>query len=232
MVTRFAFLRPLRSWLLRLVVATLALPTLVIGIYAFLNPPITPLMVIRLFQGESLHKQWVPLDQISSHLVKAVIAAEDNRFCEHNGFDGDALWREIQTWLDGDRPRGASTITMQTAKNILLWPSRDLLRKLVEAWMTPQIELMWSKQRILEVYLNIAEMGPGLYGAEAAAEAYFGKTARQLSPLQGSLIAASLPNPRAFSPSRPSNYVKVRARTIRRRTDQLGSLLDCARPDK
>jgi len=187
-------------------------------------------MVIRLFEGESLDKKWVPLDRISSQLVKAVIAAEDNHFCEQLGFDAEALWREIRTWLGGDRPRGASTITMQTAKNILLWPGRDPARKLIEAWMTPQIELLWSKRRILEVYLNIAEMGPGLYGAEAAALAYFGKTARQLSPLQASLIAATLPNPREWSASRPSSYVTARARKIRRRTDQLGPLLDCAQP--
>jgi len=231
MGTRFATFRRLRRLLLGLAVAALVLPTLAIVVYRFIDPPITPLMVIRLFQGEDLHKDWVPLDRISSHLVKAVISAEDNRFCEHLGFDSDALWREIQTWLDGDRPRGASTITMQTAKNILLWPSRDLGRKVIEAWMTPQIELLWNKQRILEVYLNIVEMGPGIYGAEAAAQAYFGKTARQLSPLEGSLIAATLPNPRELSASRPSSYVKSRARKIRRRTDQLGPLLDCARTD-
>ncbi len=231
MAARFTLLRRLRRLLLGLVAGVLVLPTLVIVVYRFIDPPITPLMVIRLFQGEGLEKDWVPLGQISSHLVKAVISAEDNRFCEHLGFDADALWREIQTWLDGDRPRGASTITMQTAKNILLWPGRDVARKIVEAWMTPQIELLWSKRRILEVYLNIAEMGPGLYGAEAAALAYFGKTARQLSPLEASLIAATLPNPRELSASRPSSYVSARARKIRRRTDQLGPLLDCARPD-
>jgi len=230
MGTRFVMFRRLRRLLLGLVIAALVLPTLMVVVYRFVDPPITPLMVIRLFEGESLEQEWVPLDRISSHLVKAVIAAEDNHFCEHLGFDEEALWREIQTWMDGDRPRGASTITMQTAKNILLWPGRDLARKVVEAWMTPQIELMWSKQRILEVYLNIAEMGPGLYGAEAAALAYFGKTARQLSPLEASLIAATLPNPRELSASSPSSYVSGRARKIRRRTDQLGPLLDCARP--
>ncbi len=230
MRARFPLLRRLRRLLLALAVAALVLPTLAVVAYRFVDPPITPLMVIRLFQGESLDKHWVPLDRISSHLVKAVISAEDNRFCEHLGFDGDALWGEIQAWIGGDRPRGASTITMQTAKNILLWPGRDPVRKLIEAWMTPQIELLWSKQRILEVYLNIVEMGPGIYGAEAAAQAHFAKTARQLSPLEASLIAATLPNPRELSASRPSDYVRNRASTIRRRTDQLGPLLDCARP--
>ncbi len=222
--------RSLRRLLLRVVIAVLVFPTLMILVYRFIDPPITPLMAIRLFEGEPLDKQWVPLDRISRHLANAVIAAEDNRFCEHFGFDGEALWEQIQTWIGGDRPRGASTLTMQTAKNILLWPGRDLARKLIEAWMTPQIELMWSKPRILEVYLNIVEMGPGLYGAEAAAQTYFGTTARQISPLQASLIAATLPNPRELSPARPSSYVTARAQTIRRRTDQLGPLLDCARP--
>ncbi len=230
MRARFPLLRRLRRLLLALAVAALVLPTLAVVAYRFVDPPITPLMVIRLFQGESLDKRWVPLDRISSHLVKAVISAEDNRFCEHLGFDAAALWGEIQAWIGGDRPRGASTITMQTAKNILLWPGRDPVRKLIEAWMTPQIELLWSKQRILEVYLNIVEMGPGIYGAEAAAQAHFAKTARQLSPLEASLIAATLPNPRELSASRPSDYVRNRASTIRRRTDQLGPLLDCARP--
>ena len=229
MAVRSTLFRRLRRLLLGVILALVLLPTLLIVVYKFVDPPITPLMVIRLFEGESLDKTWVPLDRISSHLVKSVISAEDNLFCEHHGFDGDALWQQIQTWLAGDRPRGASTITMQTAKNIALWPGRDVPRKLIEAWMTPQIELLWSKQRILEVYLNVAEMGPGIYGAEAAAKAYFGKTARQLSPLEGSLIAATLPNPRELFAARPSSYVTSRARKIRGRTDQLGPLLDCAR---
>jgi len=217
--------------LLRGLLVLVLTPTLVIVAYRFVDPPITPLMLIRLAEGEGLEKTWVPLQRISVHLRTAVIAAEDNLFCEHLGFDFEALGQEIQVWLAGDRPRGASTITMQTAKNILLWPGRDPLRKILEAWLTPQIELLWSKRRILEVYLNIAETGPGLYGAEAVARAAFNKPAADLSRKQAALIAATLPNPRAWSAARPSSALDRRARQILTRIRQLGPLLDCARPE-
>ena len=150
-----------------------------------------------------------------------------NVFCRHSGFDAEALSDEIDTWLAGDRPRGASTITMQTAKNILLWPGRDLLRKLIEAWLTPQLELLWSKRRILEVYLSIAEMGRGVYGAEAAARIFFHKPAAALDRHEAALLAAVLPNPRERSALRPDRYVSRRASRIMRRSDQIGPLLDC-----
>lgn len=217
--------RVLRRVLLLLILT----PTLVIVAYRFVDPPITPLMLIRLAEGEGLERTWMPLQRISVHLRTAVIAAEDNLFCEHHGFDFEALGQEIQVWLVGQRPRGASTITMQTAKNILLWPGRDQVRKILEAWFTPQIELLWSKRRILEVYLNIAETGPGLYGAEAVAGAAFGKPAADLGRTQAALIAATLPNPRAWSAARPSPALDRRARQILTRTRQLGPLLDCAR---
>ena len=143
-----------------------------------------------------MHHRSVPLASVSPALIAAVIAAEDNAFCRHHGFDTQALQDEIDNWLAGERPRGASTITMQTAKNILLWPGRDPVRKVVEAWLTPQIELMWSKRRILEVYLGIVEMGPGVYGAEAAARRYFDKPASALNRREAALLAAVLPNPR------------------------------------
>jgi monofunctional biosynthetic peptidoglycan transglycosylase len=223
--------RRLRRTLIRLAIALLVLPTLIIAAYRFIDPPITPLMVIRLFEHEGLDKDWVPLEQISPHLVNAVIAAEDNRFCDHLGFDGEAIWQQIEAWSSGERPRGASTITMQTAKNILLWPGRDPIRKLIEAWLTPQVELMWSKKRILEVYLNIAEMGAGIYGAEAAAQAYFGKPASKLRPREAAVIAAILPSPRSWSVSSPSDEINYRARSILRRIPQLGPLLACAQPN-
>ena len=125
--------------------------------------------------------------------------------------------------------QGFSTITMQVAKNTLLWPGRDPLRKLLEAVLTPQIELLWNKRRIMEVYLNVAETGPGMYGAEAAAQAYFGKPARALTERESALVAAVLPNPRVWSPRRPTAYIVQRARVIQRRIGQLGPLLDCVR---
>ncbi len=213
----------------RTLLAILLLPTALILLYRVVPPPITPLMVLRLVQGEGLSKDWRPLAAISPMLPKAVIASEDNRFCEHHGFDWTELGQQANRAWSGKATRGASTITMQVAKNILLWPGRDPVRKLLEAVLTPQIELLWNKRRIIEVYLNVAETGPGLYGAEAAAQHYFGKPASGLTSREAALIAAVLPNPRLWSPQRPTRYIQQRARTIERRIGQLGPLLDCVR---
>jgi monofunctional biosynthetic peptidoglycan transglycosylase len=213
------------------VFATVALiPSLAVLLFWVVDPPLTPLMVIRRVEGETLRRTWRPLPAISPHLARAVVAAEDNRFCRHFGFDVEALANEIDLWQQGERPRGASTITMQTAKNLLLWPDRDLVRKAIEAWMTPQIEATWSKRRILEVYLNIVETGPGIYGAEAAARHYFAKPASRLTPWESALIAAILPNPRRWSAAEPSPGVVRRARTIAGRVGQLRPLFDCLAP--
>ena len=211
----------------RAAIAVALLPTLLILVYRFVPPPGTILMLVRLVQGEGLSKDWQPLERISPFLPQAVIASEDNRFCEHWGFDWKEMGGQLDRALAGERTRGASTITMQVAKNALLWPGRDPLRKLLEAYLTPQIELVWSKRRIMEVYLNIAETGPGIYGAEAAARAYFGKPASALSEREAALIVAVLPNPRVWSPRRPTAYLAHRARVIQRRIDQLGPMLDC-----
>jgi monofunctional glycosyltransferase len=211
-------------WLLALVL--LVPPALVLA-YRLVPPPITPLMVIRLIQGEGLRKDWVPLGKISPALPQAVVAAEDNLFCKHSGFDWRSLRGEIDAWPTGERARGASTITMQTAKNLFLWPDRSLLRKVFEAWITPQIELLWPKRRIIEVYLNIVEFGPGVYGAEAASRQYFGKPASDLDAPEAALLAAVLPNPLEWSPARPTDFLSRRARTIQRRIRQLGPMLAC-----
>ena len=219
--------RRIRRLLVRALLIALLLAAALLVLFRFVPVPLTPLMVIRLIEGEELHKDWVPLTQIAPALRQAVVAAEDNRFCDHSGFDWTALGEVLDELRAGGRPRGASTITMQTAKNLFLWPGRSLLRKGLEAWLTPQIELLWNKRRILEVYLNIAEMGPGIYGAQAAAERYFGKSAADLGRLEASLLAAALPNPRAWSPAAPTKYMLDRASTIRRRIDQLGPMLAC-----
>ena len=213
----------------RAAIAVALLPTLLILVYRFVPPPGTILMLVRLVQGEGLSKDWQPLERISPFLPQAVIASEDNRFCEHWGFDWKEVGGQLDRALAGERTRGASTITMQVAKNALLWPGRDPLRKLLEAYLTPQIELVWGKRRIMEVYLNVAETGPGIYGAEAAARAYFGKAASALSGREAALIAAVLPNPRVWSPRRPTAYIARRAKVIQRRIDQLGPMLDCVR---
>jgi monofunctional biosynthetic peptidoglycan transglycosylase len=222
--------RRIRRLLLWALLIALFLPAALLVVFRFVPVPLTPLMVIRLIEGEQLHKDWVPLAEIAPALRQAVVAAEDNRFCEHGGFDWTALGEVLDDLREGGRPRGASTITMQTAKNLFLWPHRSLLRKGLEAWLTPQVELIWGKRRILEVYLNIAEMGPGIYGAQAAAQRHFGKSAADLGRLEASLLAAVLPNPRVSSPAAPTDYTLDRASTIRRRIDQLGPMLACTNP--
>ena len=217
-----------RRWLRRLLIAVLAGPALVLLAYRFVPPPATPLMAIRVLQAEGMDYRWRSLEAISPHLARAVIASEDNRFCRHWGFDAREILNSLEDWRGGARLRGASTLSMQTAKNVLLWPGRDYLRKAIEAWLTPQIELLWGKRRILEVYLNIAEMGPGIYGAEAAARHHFGKSAADLTLREASLLAAALPNPRQRSAGKPGPKMQKQARTVRRRIAQLGSLLDCA----
>ncbi len=208
--------------------AVLAGPALVILIYRVVPPPVTPLMLIRAQEGEEIDYRWTPLERISPHLAQAVIASEDNRFCEHWGFDFGEVLEIFDAWRGGERPRGASTITMQTAKNVLLWPERRVVRKLLEAWLTPQLELIWGKRRILEVYLNVAELGPGIYGAEAAAQRHFGKSAAALTRREAALLAAALPSPRRATPAQPSDYLNGRVPVIRQRVDQLGPMLACA----
>lgn len=205
-----------------------AVPLVLIVAYRFVPPPITPLMVIRLIQGQASHHQWVALDAISPALAHAVIASEDNRFCEETlGFDIDALRGQVDNWEEGKRPRGASTITMQTAKNLLLWPGRDPIRKLIEAWLTPQIALLWPKRRVLEVYLNIVEFGPGIYGAEAASRAFFHKAAAQLTAREAAQLASVLPAPLVWVANPPGPHVRDEVPVIERRMGQIRPLLGC-----
>lgn len=217
----------LRKFGLKAALILVAVPLLVLAAYRWLPPPITPLMVIRTIEGEGLDYRWVGIDKMSPQLVRAVTAAEDSRFCLHHGFDVDAIADELDDWMQGERPRGASTISQQTAKNIFLWPGRDLIRKGIEAWLTPQVELLWGKRRILEVYLNIIEIAPGVYGAEAASQRAFGKSAAQLSAREAALIAAVLPNPRERSAAKPNAFVSRRASRIAARAQTMDGLLDC-----
>ena len=197
------------------------LPLAGLAIFRFVPPPFTPLMLIRLAQGYGLHRQWRDLDVISPLLRRSVIASEDAKFCGHHGFDTAAIDNAIDRYEEGGRVLGASTISMQTVKNVFLWPGRDFLRKGVEAYLTVLEEALWPKRRILEVYLNVVEFGPGLYGAEAAARAYFGKPAAALTPREASLLAAVLPAPLRWSPLRPSAHVLRRAGIIRARAEQV-----------
>lgn len=219
-----AFLKRCVLWLLGLVILG---PLLLTLLYRYVPVPVTPLMVIRLFEGESLAKDWQPSSGISSQLKMAVIASEDNKFCRHRGFDWGAFNDVFNEFRDEGRLRGGSTITMQTAKNLYLWPGRSITRKLLEAIYTPMLELILPKDRIMTLYLNVAEFGPGIYGAEAAARAYFNSSAANLSRHQAALLAAVLPSPRQYNAGRPSAYVQRRATTIGYRINQLGPLLSC-----
>jgi monofunctional biosynthetic peptidoglycan transglycosylase len=195
--------------------AALLLPAAIVLAYRFVPPPATPLMLIRAADGHGWSRDWVPLDRISPYLVRAAIAAEDQRFCAHWGFDTAELRRAVEEWRDGGRLRGASTITQQAAKNLFLWPGSDWLRKALEVYPTLLIEGLWPKRRIVEVYLNIVEFGPGLYGAEAASRALFGRGASALTPVQASLLAAVLPNPLGRDAARPDAFLNARAARIR-----------------
>lgn len=185
---------------------------LLVTVYRDVPPPATPLMLLRLGEGHGIDQSWRGLDRISPFLLKAVIAGEDQKFCSHHGFDGAAIEAAWESYQSGGKLRGASTISMQTAKNVFLWPGRDWLRKGLEAYFTALIELAWGKQRIIEVYLNVVEWGPGIYGAEAASEHYFKKSAAELSPHEAVRLAAVLPDPLDRSAARPGPEVAARSR--------------------
>ena len=186
---------------------------LTVILYRFVNPPFTPLMLIRcteqVVNGEelSMKKDWVSIREISPNLQTAVVASEDIHFLTHFGFDFEAIQKANKLNKKGSKLRGASTISQQTAKNVFLWPGRSWVRKGVEAYFTLLIETFWSKQRIMEVYLNVIEMGNGIYGAEAASQKYFRKPAAELTKGQAALIAAVLPNPRKWHPDTPTSYI-------------------------
>jgi monofunctional biosynthetic peptidoglycan transglycosylase len=190
-------------------------PPLAVLVYRFAPPPITFLMVERLFQGHGMDYRWTPLARISPALQDAVVASEDERFCEHHGFDFTAMEKAMKA--NERRPnklRGGSTISQQTAKNVFLWPGRSYVRKGVEAWFTVLIEAIWGKPRIMEMYLNVVEFGPGVYGAEAAAERFFHEDASQITPAQAARLAAVLPKPLAWKAAAPGPYIAKRSRHI------------------
>jgi monofunctional biosynthetic peptidoglycan transglycosylase len=188
-------------------------------LFAVVPPPPNVLMLSRAVAGDGLDYRWRSLDRISPRLVQAVIASEDARFCAHDGFDFDAIEKAMQAneraeARGSSRRRGASTLSQQTAKNVFLWPGRDWIRKGAEAGYTLLIETVWTKRRIVEVYLNVAEWAPGVYGAEAASQHWFGKSAEDLTANEAARLAAVLPSPRRYSASSPGPYVRRRAARI------------------
>ena len=218
---RLKIRRPLVRIALWGVAAVAVLPALFVALFGVVPVPLTPLMVLRALDGAPVAKTWMPLANMSPRLPALVIAAEDNLFCRHDGFDLDALaqaWRANQR---SDQLRGASTISQQTAKNVFLWPGRSYVRKALEAWLTLYIETLWSKRRIIEVYLNVAEWGDGIYGAEAAARRYFKGSAASLGPGEAAHLAAMIPNPRYYERHRSARGLQKRQGTIAARMGQV-----------
>lgn len=206
----------IRNLLLFLFVSSL----LAVVAYRFIPVRYTPLMCIRMYEqfrdGKplKLEHKWVPIQKIAQPLVQAVVASEDNLFLDHCGFDITQIQKARADAEKGKRVRGASTISQQTAKNVFLWPGRSYLRKGIEVYFTVLIEWVWGKERIMEVYLNSIEMGDGIYGAEAVAQAHFRKPAYKLTKAEAALIAATLPNPRTFNSAKPSSYMLKRQAKI------------------
>jgi monofunctional biosynthetic peptidoglycan transglycosylase len=204
----------------------LALVLVLIVLFRFVNPPGSMLMLTQLLGGTIPHRTWVPIDSISPALVRAVVVSEDDRFCAHHGIDTDAMIQAIRQSGEGV-PRGASTISMQVIKNLFLWSAKSYVRKVIEIPLTLFMELIWPKTRVLEVYLNIAEWGPGVFGAEAAARYHFSKHASQLGSAEAALLAAVLPNPIDRVAGSPGPQTNRKARVVQSRVKAYGSVASC-----
>ena len=214
--------RPALRWIGSLGAVVLLASWLPVVLMRWLEPPVTAFMLQhRSVSGGNYHYQWEDWRALGSAAALAVMAAEDQKFPDHHGFDIAAIQDALVDRLDGQTLRGASTISQQVAKNLFLWPGRSLLRKAMEAWFTALIELSWPKQRILEVYLNIAEFGPGVYGVPAASRRYFAKPASQLTDAEAALLAAVLPNPKELRVQQPTAYLRERQRWIMRHSERL-----------
>jgi monofunctional biosynthetic peptidoglycan transglycosylase len=216
---------------IRLFLALVVLTMLQVLILRFVNPPFTAAMaarwIHRIVKGQSYHPPryyWRDLDDMSPYLRQAVLAGEDQRFLRHHGFDFAELNQAIKDSIFEDRVRGASTITMQTARSVFLWPGRSLVRKGIEAYYTGLIELVWTKERILEMYLNMVDWGTGIMGAQAASKRYFHRDSRRLNRAQAAWLAAILPNPHKYSPASPTPYLTARHRRIMADMDKMPAL--------
>ena len=209
-----------KKWALRLIIGFFAITISWVLLLKFINPPLTYLQVQRGFERKAagkdwkLEKSWMDYESLSDNLKRAAIAGEDAHFISHKGFDMEAIEKAFEKNKSGKALRGGSTISQQVAKNVFLWPQRSWLRKGLEAYFTVLIEAFWSKKRILEVYLNVIEMGQGVYGAEAAAHYYFYKSAKSLTRKEAALLIAILPSPQKWDAKSPSAYVNRRANNI------------------
>lgn len=214
--------KKISKWAIKFLLGFFIVSLLWVLLYTFLPIPGTPLMLIRYF-GEDIpiNHSWTPLEDITPEMSLAAIAAEDSRFIQHSGFDWNEIEKARNDAENGKKLRGASTISQQTAKNVFLWQNRSWLRKGLEAYFTVLIELVWSKERIMEVYLNSIEMGEGLYGIAAVANENFGKTPAELTRKECAIIAATLPNPRSYSSKKPGPYVRKRTQVILKNMDYI-----------
>ena len=227
---KLPLLKRITSLLSKVLIWFLMVSVLWVLVYRFINPPFTLLMITRNIERKAngkafkTDKKWVNFEDISNNMKRAAVSAEDQLFLKHMGFDMKAIEKAYEGNVKGKKIKGGSTISQQTAKNVFLWPGRSWVRKGFEAYFTLLIEVLWPKERILEVYLNVIEMGDGIYGAEAAAQEYFGKSCHSLSKAQAALIAACFPNPRRWKPNNPTRYIKHRQSLIMRNMQRLGPL--------
>lgn len=201
----------LTVFLFKLIVGFVALSLALVILFKFVPVPVTATMVM---DENGITKDWEPLSDIDRDMVRAAIAAEDSKFCSHDGFDAEAIAKAVANNAQGGRIRGGSTISQQTAKNVFLWQGGGYVRKGFEAWFTLLIENIWGKRRIMEVYLNVAETGIGTYGAEAGAQRYFGKSAADLAPIEAARMAAALPLPKKRSVKNPSGWLRRHGNTV------------------
>jgi monofunctional glycosyltransferase len=216
---------------LKVLCALMVAPFTLTILYTVVPPPVTNLMLLRALHGNGISKDWVSLDQMSPYLATSVLSSEDARFCSHWGVDWTELQGVIDDVMDDDEGpvRGASTVSMQTAKNLFLWDGRSFLRKVLEIPVALWMDLVWSKRRMLEVYLNIVEWAPGVYGAEAASQFHFKKSASKLTRKEAALLAAVLPNPIKRKAGKPSKGVRRIASRIELRARIMGPYLTCLR---
>jgi monofunctional biosynthetic peptidoglycan transglycosylase len=224
-------MRRRRRPLLRLVllaVAVLVLAPIVLTVAYWVVPPVSTLMAWRFVTLQPVTRSWVSFDEVAPVLVRSVVVSEDARFCQHDGIDTVELGKVVEAYLDGEETRGASTIPMQLAKNLFLWPGRDPIRKAIELPLAVWLDLVLSKRRMIEIYLNVAEWGPeGEFGIEAAARRAFGTGAANLNRRQAALLAAVLPNPIDRNPAKPSRLVARKAARIAAAAGRTGGILDC-----
>ncbi len=219
-----------RRWLIRLslcIAILVLIPIVLVPVYIVVDPPVSAVMIIKRLGGAPMTRQWVGMDAISPHLARSVLVAEDGRFCAHNGVDFTEMRKVFDRAAAGSRLRGASTITMQSVKNLFLWPQRSWLRKALEFPLALYADALWTKRRTMEIYLNVAEWDFGVYGAQAAARHHFGVPAARLTAAQAARLAAVLPDPRNREPARPSRHTGRLARLYAARAARSGAYIAC-----